>query len=190
MADTLSKYHDKYSQVQMHIVTGDSRDLYRDLVKGDVDLGILRGDFPWHGRKILLATEPVCAIKGLQSKNKSFNEIPYIGRKTDLAFDRDISKWMRENHVEKANNESYVDNITTCVKMVENSSGWAVVPEICLDDFKGIKEPLKFKNGQVFERPTYLMFPETVVTLPQIRTFVQFVVQENHKEVPEWLTTL
>ena len=119
--------------------------------------------------------------QGAAGKNKSFNEIPYIGQKTDLAFDRDIGKWM-ENHVEKANNESYVDNVQPVSKWLKT----AVVGQWCPKYAWMIlrDQEHEFKNTSL-ERPTYhLMFQNRP---PKLDLCV--VVQENHKEARR-LTTL
>ncbi|MHC5250088.1 LysR family transcriptional regulator [Enterococcus sp. LJL120] len=171
----LTEYRKRFPEVHMHVTTDHSRKLYNQLLEGSIDVAIVRGDYPWKGEKILLDRESICAIKSKGNSSIPFRELPYIGRKTDLAFERELLQWMHENDYTKQINGLYVDNITTCVEMVKNDGGWAIVPEICLQDFDGDILPLKFANGEPFVRPTYLMFSPIVLKLPQIEKFIELV---------------
>lgn len=175
LPEVLSEYRKQFPHVNMHVITDHSRKLYNQLLEGTIDIAVVRGDYPWKGEKILLDRENICAIKSRNNHGKSFSELPYIGRKTDLAFERELLQWMHENGYSDQNNGLYVDNITTCVEMVKLDGGWAIVPEICLKDFEGDIVPLKFANGEPFVRPTYLMFSDIVLELPQIKTFIDLL---------------
>lgn len=179
LPEILSEYRKNFPNVKMHVTTDHSRKLYNQLLEGTIDVAIIRGDYPWRGEKILLDRENICAIKSKNNKLKTFKEIPYIGRKTDLSFERELLQWMHENGFNEEKNGFYVDNITTCVEMVNRGSGWAIVPEICLKDFDGDIVPLKFSDGDPFVRSTYLMFSDIVLELPQIKEFINLV--RNHK---------
>lgn len=172
LPEVLSEYRRQFPHVNMHVITDHSRKLYNQLLEGTIDIAVVRGDYPWKGEKILLDRENICAIKSKNNHEKSFSELPYIGRKTDLAFERELLQWMHENGYSDQNNGLYVDNITTCVEMVKLDGGWAIVPEICLKDFEGDIVPLKFADGEPFVRPTYLMFSDIVLELPQIKAFI------------------
>lgn len=45
---------------------------------GDVDVAIIRGEYPWKEKKILLSREKICAICSPEDENKPLSEIPYI----------------------------------------------------------------------------------------------------------------
>ncbi|MGM0216832.1 LysR family transcriptional regulator [Enterococcus sp. AZ109] len=175
LPEVLSEYRRQFPHVSMHVITDHSRKLYNQLLEGTIDIAVVRGDYPWKGEKILLDRENICAIKSKNNHEKSFSELPYIGRKTDLAFERELLQWMHENGYSDQNNGLYVDNITTCVEMVKLDGGWAIVPEICLKDFEGDIVPLKFADGEPFVRPTYLMFSDIVLELPQIKAFIELL---------------
>ena len=58
----LKDYTDRYPKVEVHITTEQSRQLYKMLCKEEISLAILRGEYNWDGKKILLASEPMCLI--------------------------------------------------------------------------------------------------------------------------------
>ena len=175
----LSEYKKKFPNVTTHITTEYSRNLFFKITNGEVDIAIVRGEFPWNENKILLEEENICLIYNNQDIDKDLSELQYIGRKTDTTFEREIAQWLRENDLKIKKEGIYVDNINTCVEMVNQGLGWAIVPEICLKSFKGQIKPLVFKNGQAFTRSTYLLYSNSVAKLPQVREFIKIIQNRN-----------
>jgi len=181
LPDLLASYRRKYPHVDTHITTDQSRNLYLQLQNGTIDVAILRGEYDdWKGEKILLDREKICAIYNQQNENTSLTEIPFIGRKTDTEFERELTQWMHENNIRAEGHGIYVDNITTCVEMVRRGLGWGIVPEICLKDFKGCTRPLFFANGEPLLRSTYIMYSSQILALPQVKAFIDLF--RNSKE--------
>ena len=168
----LSEYKKKFPNVTTHITTEYSRNIF-------FKIAIVRGEFPWNENKILLEEENICLIYNNQDIGKNLSELQYIGRKTDTTFEREIAQWLRENDLKIKKDGIYVDNINTCVEMVKQGLGWAIVPEICLKNFKGQIKPLIFKNGQSFTRSTYLLYSNSVAKLPQVREFIKIIQNRN-----------
>ena len=175
----LSEYKKKFPNVTTHITTEYSRNIFFKITNGEVDIAIVRGEFPWNENKILLEEENICLIYNNQDIGKNLSELQYIGRKTDTTFEREIAQWLRENDLKIKKEGIYVDNINTCVEMVNQGLGWAIVPEICLKSFKGQIKPLVFKNGQAFTRSTYLLYSNSVAKLPQVREFIKIIQNRN-----------
>lgn len=182
LPQVLAAYLEAYPNVNTHIITDHSKNLYLQLMEGTVDIAILRGDFAWTGTKILLEKEKICGIYSEKYKGKPFQDIPYMERKTDLEFERQAARWMRENNLQPERNGIYVDNIITCVEMADRGLGWTMVPEICLGKFHGCAVPLSFQNGEAFERSTYVLCSETPLELPQIRAFIDVLKGYSQKE--------
>lgn len=175
LPELLASYHQKYPHVTTRISTDQSRNLYRQIVNNKIDAAIIRGEYDWKGEKILLNRENVCAIRSLNDANRSLHSLPYIGRKTDLQFEREISQWVHEKHLQLKHSGIFVDDITTCVEMVQRGLGWSIVPDICLKNFDGIIEPLTFDNGEPFVRSTYIMYNNNVTELPQVNAFIELL---------------
>ena len=175
----LSEYKKKFPNVTTHITTEYSRNLFFKITNGEVDIAIVRGEFPWNENKILLEEENICLIYNNQDIDKDLSELQYIGRKTDTTFERETAQWLRENDLKIKKEGIYVDNINTRVEMVNQGLGWAIVPEICLKSFKGQIKPLVFKNGQAFTRSTYLLYSNSVAKLPQVREFIKIIQNRN-----------
>lgn len=181
LPDILASYSHCYPHVNTHITSDQSRNLYLQILDGTIDVAIIRGEYPWKGSKILLERENICVICSLEDKDKPLNELPYIGRNTDMAFQRELAQWFHENNLQLGKTGIFVDNITTCVEMVSRGLGWAVVPDICLKDFKGHIRPMSFANGEPFVRSTYLMYFDNILSLPQVEAFITTVKNFKNK---------
>lgn len=175
LPEILSIFRKQYPYVNTHITADHSRKLYLQILDGTIDVAILRGEYPWKGKKLLLGQENICAILNSNDKDKDLREIPFIGRKTDSVFEREVAQWMHENDLLAEQHGINVDSITTCVEMVRRGLGWAIVPEICLGDFSGDIRPLTFNNGEPFVRSTYLMYADNALSLPQVEAFINIV---------------
>lgn len=178
LPELLVSYRKQYPHVSTHITTDQSRKLYLQVLDGKIDLAILRGEYPWKENKILLSRENICAICSDSDRERSLSDMPYIGRETDSFFQRELAQWFHENNLRTTKNGIFVDSITTCVEMVSRGLGWAIVPEICLKNFKGNIRPLRFKNGELFVRSTYLIYSDTALKLPQVEAFINII--KNH----------
>lgn len=183
LPDLLASYREKYPHVNTYITADQSRNLYLQLLDGVIDVGILRGEYDWKSGKFLLEREKICAIYNQQYKDQPLSEIPYIGRKTDAELERELAQWMHENDIQTEKHGVYVDNITTCVEMVRRGLGWAIVPEICLNNFEGCIRPLFFANGEPFLRSTYIMYSTQALALPQVKAFID-LVKNLQEEIP------
>ena len=175
----LSEYKKKFPNVTTHITTEYSRNIFLKIMNSEIDVAVVRGEFSWNENRILLEKENICLIYNNQDIGKDLSEFQYIGRKTDMTFEREMAQWLRENNLKIKKEGVYVDNINTCVEMVNQGLGWAIVPEICLKSFKGQIKPLVFKNGQAFTRSTYLLYSNSVAKLPQVREFIKIIRNRN-----------
>jgi len=173
LPDILKDYLAQYPLVKTHVTTDHSRRLFTRLLDGRFDVAILRGEFPWPGNRLLIEEEPICVIRNGADLKKPLETIPYIGRRTDMVFEREVIQWMRENGIRPGENRVFVDNIMACVALVSRGAGWAIVPEICLSGFQGDVRPIRFADSRPFVRSTYLMYTDTARDLPQVKAFVE-----------------
>lgn len=173
----LKRYQALYPLVHTQVVTDSSQKIFADLLKDRYDVVVARGEFDWHGKRVLLDRERVCAITSAKDAERPLDSLPQITRRTDLAMEREIAQWMRENHIAVSESSIVVNSTATCVEMVRRGLGWGVVPEICLTDFPGSIRPLVLADGEPLVRSTYLMYTEKARELPQVQAFIALLRQ-------------
>lgn len=180
LPDALAAYHRRFPKVRLHITTGQSRHLYRQLLEGGLDVAILRGEYPWDGEKYLLSQENICVIHNQEFRDRPLSRLLYISHRTDPALAGRMTQWMRENGLGGEQPGICVDSITTCVEMVRRGLGWGLLPSICLEGYDGCVRPCTFQNGEPFVRRTYILFQPEALRLPQVAAFIDGV-KKAHK---------
>ncbi len=179
LTDMIAPFLRAYPEVTTNVITDHSRHIHSRLESGNLDVGIVRGEHHWQDQAVLLNSENICAIRCQKDKGRSLHEIPYIGRLTDPALDRKISRWLHENQFDTSHIKINVENIITCVSMVDHGLGWAIVPEIALAHFTGIAEPLVYADGTPLTHHTYLMYAEKNRALPQVDAFIRTILETS-----------
>lgn len=177
LAEQLTTYHETYPNVHLQVSTDQSSQLYNQMLDGSLDLAIIRGEYSWDGPKYLLARERVyVAYYNMDERNLSDNL--YISRKTDPYLTNQMIKWLREKNLHSTTSQICVDNITTCRQLVDSGMGWAILPEIALEDFSGVKKALYFNDGAPFIRCTYIFVQNGAIQLPQIKCFIDLITKK------------
>ncbi len=182
LADALAEYHKKYPNVRICILTGQSRDLYKQLTKGILDVAILRGEFPWDGEQSLLSTEPICVVYNKEFEGKPLTEAMYINRHTDPTQSALLTRWLREQKLDNRHNQFSVDNIDLCLEMIRQGLGWGILPEIAINNYDGCRRPCVFANGEVMERNTYILCQHSASELPQVTAFINHIQESAQRQ--------
>ncbi len=180
LTDLLETFIERYPKVDLQVIVKRSPDLYKDLISGEMNLVIIRGDYPWTEGDLMLFEEGVCLAKGYGMGEKDLSNMPFIERTSDVSYDTDLSRWMNENKIRRRSGLQ-INDVDTIIQMIERNIGWSILPEICLSEFKGIKEPLSFRNGSPFLRRTHLLYRPDYFQLPQVQAFAETISECNQK---------
>ncbi|MBP3803762.1 MAG: LysR family transcriptional regulator [Oribacterium sp.] len=178
LAETLERYIEKYPKVEVQVTARRSPDLYKELISGEANVAIIRGDYPWAEGDVVLFEEKVCLVMGRKIEEKNLNDFPFIDRTSDVGFEADVSRWMNENKIRR-HTGLQINDVDSIMQMVERNIGWSILPEICLSGFKGIAKPLNFKSGEAFLRRTHLLYRPEYFKLPQVQAFIETVKECN-----------
>lgn len=179
LAKEISDYHKAYPKVNLQISSEQSGQLYQQMLDGSLDIAIIRGEYPWEGIKYMISEEKVYSVCSRENQDKPLSDYMYINRKTDPLLVGQMMKWLREANLDTHSSNICVDNITTCRELVQTGIGWAILPEIALEDFDGIKKQLFFKNGEPFIRHTYIFCQRGAAQLPQVERFIELIHKQK-----------
>lgn len=171
IADLLCEYRSLYPNVQQNIRTGKSQQLYNMFIDNNIDIALIRGDFPWSGYKSLVYSEHVCMV----SSGKDIQKNSCISYLTDDYMNMMISRWMQENGYELDTNAISADSITVCMELVKKGIGWCIMPEIYLKDYDGEITYCYYKDGTPIMRNTYLYAHPNKMKQPQIKAFIDLI---------------
>ena len=174
LAEILEQYIEKYPKVDIQLSAKRSPDLYKELISGEINAAIIRGDYPWAEGDVVLFEENVCLAMNEKMKDQDLNEIPFLNRTSDVSFEADLSKWMNENKIRR-HTGLQINDVETIMQMIERNIGWSILPTICLSELKGITKPLSFQSGEPFIRKTHLLYRPEYIKLPQVQAFIETV---------------
>ena len=170
----------KYPKVDIYVTTMQSTQLYRALADNEISIALVRGNFNWQNGDVILSKEPVCLVRNQEMADLPLNQIPYIGRHTDSPFYERIEQWKHENNCGNCRTQLWIDDISSCLEMVENGIGWSILPDICLKNYKGSITPLFFQDGSPFIRTSHILYKSHYFELPQVRAFIQTVLAKEY----------
>lgn len=183
----LKKYVSQYPEAKISLHTGWSSEIVRSLVEGEAQIGIVRGQTEWKGKKIhlfkdtlYLVDQEMTTLEDIQKSNK-----PFIQFKSDSSYYQEIQQWWQKNFSMTPKQQIVVDQIETCKQMALNGLGYAILPSITLSDYDHFnKIPLNHEDP-AFEltRDTWLIGYDAAFELPQVQSFVKMATIETEQEL-------
>lgn len=173
LPSNLQKFLKLYPNVQINVTTGWSSDVTELLRKEEVQIAIIRGNHLWDQKKTLLYKESLSIISKNGVDLHELPNLPRIDYKTDHSLDTSLKNWWYSNYNKPANITMTVDKIETCKEMVKHGLGYAIVPEMCLqeNDNLAVKKISK-------KRKTWLLYSDSLLKLKLVKAFVKFM-KEN-----------
>ncbi|MCM3568439.1 LysR family transcriptional regulator [Neobacillus mesonae] len=172
----LAKFSERYPSVEFEVNTGWSADVIDSIFKEQAHVGILRGNYKVSHEKLLLMEEDLLIVCKEPINVKELHLMPRIYYNTDTSLKKMIDDWWTESYVEPPNITMRVDNMETCKEMVLNGLGYAILPNILLEDDKKLfKTPCFTKDGKHVKRQTSLIYRKEYVNNVLIKAFCDFL---------------
>jgi DNA-binding transcriptional LysR family regulator len=175
-----------YPEVEISLKTGRSRQVVRMLEHEEVSVAIPRGEHDWKFEPHLLFEEPICLVSKSHLEIEELPDRPRIVYGTDTSLQETVDEWWRRSFSVPSIESMVVDTMDTCVRMVMQDLGWAILPSIGLEELKEIHMvPLRWPDGEALIRHTYIFCGSHADELPALRAFVDFVIGETAKGARE-----
>ena len=96
-----------------------------------------------------------------------------------------MTRWLHENNLANDANRVNVTDLMTCAELVRRGVGWALLPEIVLQDFDGVAQPCSFANGEPFIRRMYVDCQKESERLPQVQALIRLIKAQYQPAVRE-----
>ncbi len=121
----------------------------------------------------------MAALVGLNLLNGRIRQV----RVSDVRGREDADDWVRSNVPYDVVPRIESNSIDVCLSLVSLGIGWAILPEICLDNYTGFKVPLFHPDGSPIVRETSLCYRDSDLAQPHIRVFIDFMKKYQYKTV-------
>lgn len=179
----LKDFLEFYPDVEINLKTGWSVDINHMLHKEEVHLGIVRGDYPWHGQKSFISEETICIASKKEINFEDLPKLPRINYGTDQTLLNLIQSWWQETFNVPPSITMEVDRIDTCKEMVLHFLGYAILPSVCLSEGENLYiYKLHSKDNKPITRKTWLIYRESSLQLSMVKAFVDFM-ENNTKPI-------
>ncbi len=173
----INEFTGKYKDSELHINSEPSYKVYKQLIEREIDIAIIREDYPWDGMKIKLTDEPVCLIYNKKVSLKELNDIPAVTYISSPTLQKKMDKWIKENNISLASGTYNTNDIASAYDLVKKGVGWSIMPSIIFDDFDGYIEKLKV-NNEDYTRSTYLYYNIECENYKNSANFINFIINK------------
>jgi DNA-binding transcriptional LysR family regulator len=172
----LGKFNEQYPLVEFHVNTGWSEEVINSIFKEQTQIGILRGNYKLSQEKQLLMEENLLIVSKQPIDPSNLANLPRIYYNTDTSLKTLIDNWWTENYVSPPLINMRVDNMETCKEMVLNGLGYAILPNILLEEDEELfKTPCLTKDGDHVKRQTWLIYKKEYGNNVLIKAFCDFL---------------
>lgn len=171
----LADFKKRYPSIAINLMTGWSKKINKLILNEEVHLGIMRGDYNPTGERILLKREKIYVVSTTPIDLAQLPSLPAIAYDTDASLKTTIEQWWATHFTTPQHIAIYTGRSDTCREMALNGLGYAILPEICLEDCAFYKMPLVDEHGEPIYRDTWLSYPKHLCALSQVAVFIDFL---------------
>lgn len=175
----LKEFVSLYPDVKISLVTGWSSEIVQAIYDGEAQVGIVRGQSEWKGKKIHLFQDTMYLVDTEIEKIEDVltTDRPFIQFKSDSNYYQEIQVWWQRHFATSPTRQIIVDQIETCKQMALNGIGYAILPSITLNGGEEVnKISLTSNDTDVgLTRDTWLIGYDSSFKLRQVEAFVEVV---------------
>lgn len=180
----LKDFVTQYPDAKISLITGWSSEIVKALYEGEAQVGIVRGQVEWKGKKMHLFRDMMYLVDKEIEKidDVSTTNRPFIQFKSDSNYYQEIQLWWQRHFSSNPRRQIIVDQIETCKQMAMNGIGYAILPSITLNGQENVNKIPITNTGKDTEltRDTWLIGYESSFELRQVEAFVE-VVKDHAK---------
>ncbi|RXT00681.1 LysR family transcriptional regulator [Ammoniphilus sp. CFH 90114] len=172
----LKNFHSQYPDVDFNVTTGWSEEVINHVYQQKVHIGIIRGDYNFPFQRKLLLEENMCIVSQKQIDINDLPNLPRIYYNTDTSLKKLIDNWWHERYSHPPLITMEVDKMETCKEMVLNGLGYAILPNILLNENEDLFiAKCTTLDGVPLIRRTWMVLREEDLEISIIKSFVNFL---------------
>ncbi|MEC5423140.1 LysR family transcriptional regulator [Virgibacillus sp. C22-A2] len=191
LPNLLNSFRLDYPEVNFQIITGLSSAIFSRFDRGDVHIGIFRGDFYWQEEKDIIASEPICVVSKYPVTIEELPELPQIEYHMDTYLKTIVKDWWNKTFSEDGSISMTVDSLETAKEMVRAGLGYTILPGICLTGEKELCiQPIVDEEQVAVERITSVYCRHQTLQYAAVHKFYTFLKDnsiEQEKAISECL---
>lgn len=176
LSPILRKFKASFPNIEIDLKTELSSKLVSLLQQNEVNVAISRENRSWPEKVHALQEEAVCLISLHSIDIDELPSHPWIQYKTSIDTTIEWENWWGE-YFSVRPKLIEVHNRETCIQMVLNGLGWALIPVICLKNHRSLFiRPVASKSGKPLLRTTCLLYKDISLERPVVNAFVKYIL--------------
>src|SRR5690625_1299670 len=176
MPKLLRYFKQKHPYIECQVVAGWSSDIYRLLLNDEVHIGIIKGNYPWKGKKEFLYEENIVVAAPWPFTWGQLPQLPRIDYHTDVEMHDLIDRWWYNNYREEPYVSIQVNQVETCREMIINQLGYAILAHLVVQTYQDLTiKTLYDSSGKPITRQTAMYYDEDILNLNIVQAFISFV---------------
>lgn len=172
----LYEYKKIYPAVKFEVVTGSSNEMYKLLCDKKIDAAFIRGEYKWSQGKKKLFEALLCLINNEEFTKWKLPLMNRIDYSSDEKLLNQIEDWWQSNFSTSSQKGVTIDSIDSCIEMVRQGLGYAIVPSTTLKNTdKFFRMNLKDENGDLLKRNTRIFYHDDWKESKPGKAFLDFI---------------
>lgn len=175
LSPIIRKFRAEHPLVKFNIRCDLNDNLMDKLLHEELMLSIVKGDYPWDYESIIIAQEPLVIISSEPINEDYLFNTPLILYQKGSRLTPKIRAWYKKSFGREPTINLNVDNgPQSCIRLVKESLGWAVVPASHVRDSSLFTEAV-YDDGIPFLHPTRLLYYDYLRDFDEYLVFIDFV---------------
>lgn len=177
MPGLLREYIRKYNRLQIKTIPNSSDAIIRQLTEGNIDIGIICGDYPYLGEKVSLFEEEMYIVAPKDMTLEDIEHQPLIESYFNPMVKLTVNQWWKNHFGFLPHETHWVPYADIAIEMVENGlgvtfvfgSGWKVNENILR------KIPIFNSNDEPVTRKVWMMIADNCFQSQDMMDFITLV---------------
>lgn len=180
LPNLLSKFLNRYPEVEPHVLTGFSPYLTDLLINEKIHVAFLREDLEWLHYKKFLTKEAIYLVSKEPVEIENLPSLPRINYKTNQSLKSLMDVWWSKHFQKPPYITMEVDNGDVCLEIVRAGLGYAFLTELGLSKEKNLwRMPLVNHLSEPLERETWLYGSKASENYYTVKAFLDFIQEEG-----------
>ncbi|MHC1761790.1 MAG: LysR family transcriptional regulator [Negativicutes bacterium] len=178
LPDLLERFVGLFPHIKCDVVTGHSTALIKLIQNEELHVAIVRGDMTWWSgpKQPINVEDNICLISKHKIDIDSLPNRLRVNYKTVPELTKLTNDWWQDMFHEAPTTNIEVSDSQTCIEIVSKGSSYAIVPQYCLKNHNDLyTEDLRWKDGRLLKRKTWMVYHEKYLELAAVREFVSFI---------------
>lgn len=173
----MRRYHDRYPDVELRLVTGYSHDIMAQLQRGDIHLALVREESNWKEGKRMVDRNHYYAINRKPFRLDDLPMLPQIrisGVSSPHIGDV-IDRWWNQRFSQAPHIVMTVDKIEICMELVKHGLGYALVANYLDFPPELHSQVLPDADGYPLPNHTWLLYRHSALVTPRLAHFIELL---------------